>query len=531
MVFTSLEFIIFLCIIVLFYFLFPLKYRWTVLLIGSAVFYCIAGVKYIPFIVVTSLTSYFVALYVTGQNRKLEETLKIESDNEQKKILKEKSKKKCRKTVIIALIISLGILSYTKFANMLIDSIRDILDKFGIQGHDIQNVSIIVPLGISYYTFSTIGYVLDVYWKRYDAEENFFKYLLYVLFFPHILQGPIARFNKLAPQLFEGHRFEYQRFCYGIQLMLLGFFKKLVIADRLAIFVNTVYGDWQNNKGFVLFVATFFYAIQFYADFSGCVDIAKGMSEIFGISLDDNFLRPYFSESVAEYWRRWHVSLGTWFKDYLYMPVSMSKIVKKLSKAVKQKWGNQAGKNVIMILSLAVVWLATGLWHGTGWTYIIWGIWHGGIIITSTLLDGKYSEWKNKLHINQNSIGWRNFKIFRTFMLTAIIPRIVTRAGSISIAAGIFKNIFAEFNIWIFFDQSLYTFGLNRQNFWLAVISIIILFLVDLAKEKGIQIRDRISKVNIVCRWLIYYVAIFSIIVFGIYGAGYDASSFIYMKF
>jgi D-alanyl-lipoteichoic acid acyltransferase DltB (MBOAT superfamily) len=510
----------------------PLNYRWIVLLTGSAVFYCIAGVKYVPFILVVSLVSFFTALYISKQHKILEGNLSEEKDSDNKKLLREKSKRKCKRAVTVAILISLVILSYTKFTNMIIDSINEIIYRLDVSYYyELNNVSVIVPLGISYYTFSTIGYILDVYWNRYEAETNFFRYLLYVLYFPHILQGPIARFNRLAPQLFEGHRFEYKRFCYGIQLMIWGFFKKLVIADRLAIFVNTVYGDWQNNKGFVILVATFFYAFQFYADFSGCVDIAKGVSEIFGISLDDNFIRPYFSQSVAEYWRRWHVTLGTWFKDYLYMPVSMSRIIKKLSKHAKQKWGNQAGKNVIMILSLSVVWLATGLWHGTGWAYIVWGIWHGGIIITSTLLDGKFSEWKNRLKINQNSVGWRNFRIFRTFMLTAIIPKIVTRADSIPTAIGIFKNIFAEFNIWVFFDQSLYGYGLDRQDFWMAIFSILILFSVDLAKEKGIQIRDSISKVNIVCRWIIYYAAIFSIIIFGIYGSGQAASTFIYMNF
>jgi D-alanyl-lipoteichoic acid acyltransferase DltB (MBOAT superfamily) len=475
--------------------------------------------------------SFFAALYISNQHNILENKLSEENDSTVKKQLKENSKRKCRRAVIIAIVVSLGILSYTKFTKMLIDSINDLILNFGTTDFKLSSVSVIVPLGISYYTFSTIGYVLDVYWNRYEAESSFFRYLLYVLFFPHILQGPIARYNRLAPQLFEGHRFDYKRFCFGIQLMLWGFFKKLVIADRLAIFVNNVYGNWENNTGFVILIATFFYAFQFYADFSGCVDIAKGVSEIFGISLDDNFLRPYFSQSVAEYWRRWHITLGTWFKDYLYMPVSVSRIVKKLSKAAKQKWGNQAGKNVIMILSLAVVWLATGLWHGTGWTYIVWGIWHGGIIIMSTLLDGKFTEWKNKLKINQNSVVWRNFRIFRTFMLTAIIPKIVTRAGTIPVAIGIFKNIFAEFNIWVFFDQSLYGYGLDRANFWMAILSLIILLFVDLAKERGVSIRERISNVNIVCRWMIYYIALFSIIIFGIYGTGYSASSFIYMNF
>lgn len=531
MLFNSLAFIFFLCIVVFSYFMFPTKKRWIVLLLASIVFYAIAGIKFIPYILVTSIVSFTAAYMIMKKYEWLDEKLKEENNRENIKELKETCKKECRRIVIISLVITIGILCYTKFTSMFVDSLQKLMNHFGIQTLSKDRVSIIVPLGISYYTFSTVGYVLDVYWKRYKAEKNFAKYFLYVIYFPHILQGPIARYNRLSVQLYEEHKFDYQRVCYGVQLMLWGYFKKLVIADRLVIFVNSVYGNWQEEKGFILLIATILYSLYFYADFSGCVDMARGMSQIFGISLDDNFKQPYFSQSVAEFWRRWHITLGTWFKDYLYMPVSVSGTVKKVSKGIKKKYGNQAGKNAIMIMSLSVVWLATGIWHGTGWTYVIWGIWHGSLIIGSSLLENTFLVWKNKLVIDENTVSWKLFRIVRTFTLTAIIPRILTRAGSVTAAIGVFKNIFSEFNIWVFFDKSLYSYGLNQQNFWLAIFAVIVLFAVDYMKEKGIEIRESIAKRNIIIRWLIYYVAIFSIIVFGIYGSGYDASSFIYMQF
>lgn len=531
MAFNSIQFILFLLIVVLLYFCFSIKKRWIVLLFSSSVFYCIAGVKYIPFITVTSLASYYAALQISYKYRQLDRDLEGDIDRASKKELKERSKKSCRRIMWITLIISLGILCYVKFTNKIIESVMVISSRIGMHGVQINELNIIIPLGISYYTFSTIGYVLDVYWRRYEAEKKFFKYLLYVLYFPHILQGPIARYNRLAPQLFEEHRFDYKRVCFGIQLMLWGYFKKIVIADRLSIFVNAVFGNWKNEEGFTIIIAAIFYSIYLYADFSGCVDIAKGMSQIFGITLDDNFRQPYFSKSVAEFWRRWHITLGTWFKDYLYMPVSVSKPVKFWSKKAKEKWGNKAGKNVVMISSLAVVWLATGLWHGTGWNYVIWGIWHGSISIISTLLESKYPVWKEKLHIQDLSSGWQAFRLVRTFTLTAVIPRILTRAGSVSVAIHICKRIFSSFNIWIFFDQSLYKYGLDRQNFWFAVFTIAILLGVSILKERGIQIRKMIAGKNIVLRWMIYYAAIFGIIIFGMYGEGYNASDFVYMNF
>lgn len=532
MLFTSIKFVFFLCLTIIAYFLVPLNKRWIILLAASSIFYCLAGLKYIPFIMVTSMATYLAARLIDRKFCELDDRLEQEGlDKEQKKCLKEQYKGSCKKTLIVSLFITLGILCYSKFGNFVVELIQKLFDTTGINPFEPSKISIIVPLGISYYTFSAIGYVLDVYWRRYRAENNFFKYLLYILFFPHILQGPIARFDRLAHQLVEGHEFDYKRMCFGIQLMLWGCFKKLAIADRLALFVNTVFADGSNQKGFVILIATFFWAMQFYADFSGCVDMARGMSQILGIQLDNNFRQPYFSRSVEEYWRRWHITLGTWFKDYLYRPISVSGPVKRLSQRAKAKWGNQAGKRVIIIISLSIVWLATGIWHGTGWDYVLWGMWNGCIIIGSTLLESKYTVWKQKLHINDQSRGWKIFQTLRTFLLVGIIPRILTRAGSVGAAIKIYKNIFAEFNIWVFFDQSLYRYGLDRQDFWLAIFSILLLTGVSILKERGVQIRETIARTNIVIRWIVYYLAIFSIIIFGIYGAGYSASDFIYMKF
>lgn len=221
MSFTSIEFILFLCITVLLYFIFPINRRWCVLLTASGVFYCLAGIKYIPFIAITSFVTYFTALFIDHNYSKLDLNLEQEGlDKEQKKILKDKCKEKCRRVLIAALIVTFGILCYTKFGSGFLEIVQNVFDIIGIRSLEVPEISIIVPLGISYYTFSSIGYVLDVYWRRYGAEKEFFKYLLYILYFPHILQGPIARYDKLAPQLITGHKFEYHRMCFGIQLML-----------------------------------------------------------------------------------------------------------------------------------------------------------------------------------------------------------------------------------------------------------------------------------------------------------------------
>lgn len=521
----SITFFLFAFIVTVLYFLIPMKYRWIILLLSSCVFYVIAGWKFVPFVLATAFFTYFCGRLVYKYQVEADTKAKDANNDIDKKEIKDKAKSKCKKLVAVCISLVLVLLAYSKFGHYIVDMLGVINNGSTI------NLQIIVPLGISYYTFSSIGYLLDVYWRRYDAEKNFLKYLLYLLYFPHILQGPIPRYNKLSPQLIEGHSFDYKRICFGLQLMLWGYFKKMVIADRLAIFVTKVYSNWANEEGLILVIATLFYAIQLYADFSGCMDIASGFSQILGIELDKNFKQPYFAQSVEEYWRRWHITLGKWFKDYLCMPVTVSRFVKNSAAKIRKKRGSQAGKNYILIITSIVVWLATGIWHGTGWNYIVWGIWNGTIIVSSSLLSKKYKALREIFHIDDKSNGWRDFKIIRTFILVAFIPRVLTRSGSIPAAIGIFKNMFSIFNAWVLFDGTLYDYGLDRKDFWIGILTIIILFIVSLCKEKGIRVREYIAERPIVIRWLIYYLAFFSVILFGVYGSGYGVSTFIYMNF
>lgn len=526
MIFTSFSFLLFLTCVTAGYFLCPVKHRWIVLLIASIIFYCLASVSFLPFILVTSAVSYLTAGFIQKENEACAAKVAATKDKAEIKSLKENCKKKCRRMMLTAVILIIGYLAVTKFGNTLISWL-----SLATGESSFSAVSIIVPLGVSYYSFSTVGYVLDVYWKRYQPEKNFLKYLLYVMYFPHILQGPIARFDRLGVQFSKEHRFDYERFCFGIQLIVWGFFQKLVIADRVGIFVSAVYDDYADQYGVILLIATLFYAVQIYTDFAGCVNIAKGVSQIFGIEIENNFRQPYFSKSVDEFWRRWHMTLGAWFKDYLCMPVSVSKPVKNASKKIRKRFGSQAGKNVTTIAALIVVWICTGVWHGTGWNYVVWAIWQGGIIILSLLLEPYYDVAKSKLHINDASGFWKAFQMLRTFILTGIIPRVIVRASSLGAAWTIFRNFFADLNLSALFDGSLLNYGLTKVNFVIAIASIMVLIAVSLLKERGISIRESIGKMNIVVRWTIYIAAFYSVVILGIYGPGYDASAFVYMGF
>lgn len=528
MLFTEFTFLLFLVAVTAVYFICPVKYRWIVLLVASIAFYAIAGVVFLPFAILTAALSFYTAKLIHKENQNCEEKLKqLKGDKEAAKACREKSKAKCRRYMAAALVLIFMYLAYTKFGRRVVDWFSVAVGKEWIA----SVIPVIVPLGISYYSFSVVGYVLDVYWKRYAPEQNFFKYLLYVLYFPHILQGPIARYNKLGVQFSQEHRFDYKRVCFGIQLIMWGFFQKLVIADRLNLFVSRAFELCRWRYGPILLLAAVFYAFQLYADFAGCVNMSRGMSQIFGIELEDNFRQPYFARSVDEFWRRWHITLGAWFKDYLYLPVSMSKGVKNVSKSIKKRFGATAGKNFITIVALAAVWLCTGVWHGTGWNYIIWGAWQFSLIVSSLLLEPVYVKVKKALRINDESIEWKTFQILRTFVLVGLIPRIIVRCASLSDAKVFFYNMIVLWGKMKWGRGTLFDMGLDVTHFVIAIVGIVIMIVVSVLKERGVSIRESISRMHIVVRWTIYIVVFYSIVIFGIYGPGYDASAFAYIGF
>ena len=363
MTFLSGIFFIFLFITFILYFLFPLRFRWIVLLAASVVFYLSSGVPQILFILLSSLIVYGAGRWMDAVYARQEKDLKAsELSREEKKERKLSDRKRCRGILTVTVFLLLLVLTYCKIGHWLIGTLQSVMEESAPDW-----MQVIVPLGISYYTFSLIAYLADVYWRKEKAEKNYFKFALFVMYFPKILQGPISRHKNLAPQLIEGHPFDYTRVCYGLQLALWGYFKKLVIADRLAVFVNEVFGNYMAYSGLIFVVAILLASVQLYTDFSGCMDIASGVSQIFGIELEKNFDHPFFARSAAEFWRRWHITLGSWFKDYVYMPLVVSPKVSKLAQMVKKVFGIRAGKAVMTIVPTGVVWVLTGLWHGTGY--------------------------------------------------------------------------------------------------------------------------------------------------------------------
>lgn len=378
---------------------------------------------------------------------------------------------------------------------------------------NVPDFDIMLPVGISFYTFQALSYTMDVYRNEIYAEKNFLRYALFVSFFPQLVAGPIERSKNLLKQLDKPRKFDFEMARDGFLLMLWGYFLKIVLADRIALFVDTVYADPQTYAGTYLIVATILFAVQIYCDFYGYSVIAMGAAKILGIQLMENFRSPYLSVSVAEFWRRWHISLTSWFKDYLYIPLGGNR---------KGKWRKY--------INILVVFLVSGLWHGANASFVIWGGLNGLYQIAGEIGKPLRDKIVSVFHLNRDSLGHRLLCILGTFLLVDI-SWIFFRADGMKNALQIIRQMIIVKNPWILFDASLYQCGLGGADFRLMLICICILLFADYCKIKGIQIRQVIIKQDYWFRWLFIAFTVWGILTFGVWGARYDAADFIYFQF
>ena len=389
MLFTSYQFILFVLVALILYYVVPKRIQWIVLLCMNMLFYVYAGLSGIIFIVTTIVTTYAGARLIYREKdrsvRFIEEH-KGDISRDEKKKLKNISLRKQKMFLTIVLLINFGILAVLKYTNMFIVTFTTF-----------NTVDFILPMGISFYTFQSTGYMIDVYRGVADAEKNPFRYALFVSFFPQLVQGPISRWNDLKKSLFESHAFSWVNIQYGFERILWGYFKKMVIADRAAIGLATIQSDVSVYYGAYAFVGMLLYAIDLYADFTGGIDITIGVAQMFGITLPENFRRPFFSKSIAEYWRRWHITLCAWFKDYLFYPLSMSKWMNKVSRWLKKHVGKPVGSRFPVYFSSLTVWFVTGIWHGASWNFVVWGLLNSIIMLVSQELKPLYEKADNRL--------------------------------------------------------------------------------------------------------------------------------------
>lgn len=537
MSYASFNFIAFVALTVVAYFALPLKkHKWIILLISSYIFYLFAGYKYVAFILFTTVSTYAIARWLDRISLQSKETLKANKqdwDRETKKQFKNKTKRNKRLVMALCLVLNFGILAFLKYYNFFAGSLNDVFGSFGMS-FSVPTLKLFLPLGISFYTFQSMGYIVDVYREKFPAEKNIAKFALFVSFFPQIIQGPISFYDQLAHQLYEPHKMDFTRFKYGCELILWGFFKKLVIADRAVIAINTVVADYNSYNGTTLTFTVLLYALQLYADFSGGIDISRGIAQILGIDMAENFRRPYFSKSINEYWRRWHITLGAWMKEYVFYPLSLSSAFLTASKKMKAtKFGaTKAGAHIAKVLPTAfaslIVFLIVGVWHGASWKYVAFGLWNGGVIMLSILMKPLFDGALKKLHINPNNFFWRLFQMLRTFVIVCI--------GYVFDVAPSFRQAMWTFKM-ILTRQSIST-GLSQikaigMGYSLIAIGAIVVLLVSIIQERfpNMKVRERLDTFPFVVRWFIVLAAVLFIAIYGVYGPGYNAADFVYAQF
>lgn len=484
MSFTSFSFLLYIGIALALYYIIPRRGQWVLLLIASCGFYLYSGLDNFCFILLTTASTYGTARIV---------------DRTQALFDRKKAKQKSKKWIWLCLGLNFGLLAICKV-------------RFTFQ-------NILLPMGISFYMFQSIGYVLDVYRGSIKAERNPFKFALFVSFFPQLIQGPISKYGKLVPQLFGEHPYNGKQVSFGLQRMLWGYFKKLVIADRIAVAVLALRGP--EHTGLSFFVLTCFYAIQIYGDFTGGIDIAIGLSEALGIRLPENFVRPYFSKNIAEYWRRWHITLGEWMKEYVFYPVSVSTPMRKLSKSARKRW-LKFGKRLPVYAASFATWFCTGIWHGITPNFLLWGMMNCTIIVLSEELTPLYEKFHS--HFGWKQKSWYGaFEMLRTFLLMNLI-RIVDLFPNVGEYFRLLCSLFSSFRV-PFLDL-----GLTGQDYGILICGVVLMLTVSLVQERFGSVRELLwNRTGL--RYALTIGLFLVVLLMGNYGIGYDAGNFIYNQF
>lgn len=511
MAITSFYFLCFFAVLLIIYYSIPRKFQWGFLLLCSVIYCLLAGQWAL---ILYPLLS--VGACHTGT--RLLSKMPVEEE------------KKRRGILFATITVNVGILFVLKYVNFLINTVDGVVHLFGGPETVISRVDFLVPLGVSFYTFSLLGYVIDVYYGLANHQENGLKLALYGLYFPNLISGPILKYREHAEQFFTPHEFDYRQVTRGLQRMAWGFFKKLVISERLGVLVNTVYGDYEGYPGVYIWVATVCYAFQLYTDFSGCMDIVLGLSESIGIILPENFKQPFFSKSVAEYWRRWHITLGVWMKDYVFYPLLRSKLFTNLNQSFKKKFGKKRGKQYATFAAMFVLWLTVGIWHGGDWKFVIGsGLLHWFYIVMEELLAPPCAHMMERLSINAEGRFVAGIRMLRTFFLVCI-GDLFFRAASVGDAVAMLREAVSVWNLHILWDGSVLQLGLDRIEAAVTILSLLLLWVVSLAGREG-SVRERIAKKPLPVRWILWYALLFAVILLGYYGPGYSAAEFIYQGF
>ena len=529
MEFTSFVYIIFLLIGMLFYYALPKKCQWAVLLALSLAYYVIFSGALIAFMLACTLAVYLGARRLEGIDARVK-AAKGSLEKAEFKELKKKSKKSKRGVLTAVVVFTLAMLAVLKYCNLFGSIVNSVTALFG-RGNVVPVFSLLLPLGISYYTLMSISYITDVYRGRYPAEKNFFMLLLFVCYFPHITEGPFDRYDALSAQFRQEHKFDYEQMKNGALLVMFGIAKKLVIADRAGVIASGIFEKSGSLGGTAIFLGMLIYTLQLYADFSGCIDIVSGSSELFGIKLAENFRQPFFSRSVNEFWRRWHITLGTFLKDYVFYSVAPSSGTKNITRFAKKHFKSDNLRRVLpAAYALFFVWFCNGLWHGASGKYIAYGLYYYVIMMFGEFMAPVFNGFYKKTGLNRDGGLCKAFQLTRTFLLVNV-GMLLFRSATLGEFASLLIKMFSSVSFSQLFNGSIGIEGISYKDYIVLAVGIAALLIIGLLKEKGVNVRESLDSKPLALRWVVYLLLIFSAIIFGIYGGNFENAGMIYAEF
>lgn len=527
MTYFGLEYLmVFLPLVMLVYAIMPKKVRPYVLLTANYIFFWSISGKLIVYLLFSTLSIHHFGLWLDKlqQDRKL--SLKGLS-REEKKPIKKANDIRQNLVLAFAVVLHIGLIAVLKYTPFFTHNINAVLSHFNLH---IKEMSFMIPIGISFYTLQAVSYMTDVRRGTVKADRNIIRLALFMSFFPQLMEGPIARYSQTAQALFEGKQIKYKNLVFGFERIIFGFFKKIIVADRLDEFVRNVFDGFEKYDGGIVLLAAIFYTLELYMDFSGAMDVCIGSAQIFNVNLPENFRQPFFSKNISEFWSRWHITLGTFFRDYIYYPVSFSGFSKKLTAAGRKRMGSYFGPLLAGTVALFCVWICNGLWHGSGWMFIFFGLYHFALISGGNIVSPMFTKLYNKLKINPDKGFLKAVRIVKTSLLV-VIGELFFRAHGLKDGMLMFKKIITDFSFKGFNVPNMEKTGLDVPDLAVILVVVAVVFVIGVLREKGIDIREKIAQKNIVIRWAIMLLAIFAIIIFGAYGANYTPVAPMYAEF
>ncbi len=526
MSYTSFTFIlIFFAITYVLHSLTPQKYKWLILFAGSWAFYVVSTKGHIIPLIITTAAIWLMGLNIQRLSDEFK-AKKKELDRSQRKELKEKYNRKKRIYVVLGILIPLALLLFLKYCNFFTGTVNSVF------GTAIPELSLVHPMGLSFYSLQAISYIADVNSGKVKAERNPFKVSLYLSFMLTVVEGPIARYDQLGTQLLNSRKVEKKDFDIGVQLILLGFFKKVVMADRVSGLVDEMFGNYDyhlEDGGVLILIAVLFYTIQLYCDFSGIMDVVTGMGRLMGIDLPKNFEQPFFAVSINNFWQRWHISLGSWLRDYIFYPISLSKPFMKLSKSTRKKFNPYYATLIPSATALFFVWFSNGFWHGASWKYICYGLYYYVLMMIGMLFQPLFDKLHKALKINKMSFPYRVFQILRTDIIVCV-GMFLFRADSIKAFFEMFKAIFTSFNISAAIEQGG-KFGVGIKDLLVLFLSVVFIFFISLLRERKFNLSQKLADLPAIVKFLLHVIALMIIILLGAYGEGYGIKDLIYAGF